>query len=139
MILPGTSTSDRSFRKKPAGSILSRGDSDSDSDSEEEKARERERERVRVNGGSGCSSHTASGATDGPISSRNEAEIAEALHCHNNTTAFLTINSAEFERDRDKDRDRGELDEREDGLGLRKKKTKPSARKAANLSGFFSF
>ena len=128
MTLPGTN--DRSFRKKP-GSVLSRGgDSDSDSDSEEEKARERER--VRVNGGSGCSSNTASGATDGPSSTRNEAEIAEAVHCHNNT-AFLTINSADFGRDR------GELEERDDGLGLRKKKTKPSARKAANLSGFISY
>ena len=43
------------------------------------------------------------------------------------------MNSAEL------DREKVEHDERDDGLGLRKKKTKPSARKAANLSGRFLF
>jgi hypothetical protein len=119
--------SDRSFRKKP-GSLLTR-DSDSDSDSEEERARQRERERARANGGPGCSSNSASGATDGPSSSRIEAEIAGAgaAHGHNNI-AFLKIDPAEL------DRDRNEQEERDDGFGQRKKKTKPSARKAANLS-----
>ena len=122
--------SDRSFRKKP-GSLLTR-DSDSDSDSEEERARQRER--VRANGGPGCSSNSASGATDGPSTSRIEAEIAGAGAAHgHNHTAFLKVDSSEV------DRDRNEQEERDDGFGQRKKKTKPSARKAANLSGSFSF
>ena len=108
---------ERTFRKKP--SAIQTGDSDSDSDSEDE---------VEVTSGPVRSSDSASGITDGPYSVAAVAVESRDARVKGISSNETVTSSVAIEEEINVERSLKDGD-------VRKKKSKPSARKAANLSG----
>ena len=101
---------DRAYRKKPANILT--GDSDSDSESEDDKL---------LGSSLICISDSASGTTDGSSSSSSSGAVRSEIKAQELSSSSSSL----VHRPEDGDGDDG----------MKKKKSKPSARKAANLSG----